>query len=254
MVSRADTNERHSLRTHLLRFSNSIVWRLPGSEARKLFRFSCTELGGMLDLCAAANLTENRDRQAAYLRHFLDEKRHAQMFLARYRTLFKNPTQAIPKIPNVDHEHLFERLGETRFLAFVHRAEKRGRLQFETYRDWFARRQDHKGRALFDGILQDEHRHEIYTRELLTALSGDERTARKELRGAAAWAAWRHWRRIGRFTAEVVYVPLMLLFYFIMTPILFATAATRRHSSGWTQPQIRPGFDTTGLGGHSTTK
>ena len=134
----------------LARLVNPIVWRIPGNPARKLFKFSLAEHGSMLDLSAAANLTLSRERQAAYLRHLLDEKRHAQMFSARSTEIRRKQNLETLGFPNADTEKLFERLGEVRFLAFVHRGEKRGRQQFEAYRDWFARQGDTKsqiGRA-----------------------------------------------------------------------------------------------------------
>jgi len=161
---------------------NPIVWRIPGHGARKLYSFSLAEHGSMLDLKAAARLTPSPDRRAAYVRHLLDETRHAQMFSLRSAELRKAEQRESLGFPNADTEDLFENLGETRFLAFVHRGEHRGRQQFETYRDWFAQRGDDKTRALFEAIVKDERQHESYTWALLVELTGSVAAARAELR------------------------------------------------------------------------
>src|SRR5215831_6419583 len=169
----------------LAKVVNPVVWRIPGHGARKLYSFSLAEHGSMLDLKAAARLTASPERSAAYVRHLLDETRHARMFATRSAELRAAEGKASFGFPSADIENLFERLGEVRFLAFVHRGECRGRQQFETYSDWFARRGDVKTRAMFDAIVRDETRHETYTRELLVELAGGEGAARRELAAAA---------------------------------------------------------------------
>lgn len=227
----------------LVRLVNPIVWRFPGNGARKLFKFSLAEHGSMSDLYAAANQTTSRDRRAAYLRHLLDEKRHAQMFAARSTELRRKNNLETLGFPNADTEYLFERLGEVRFLAFVHRGERRGREQFEAYRDWFGRHGDNRSRAFFDGIVRDEQRHERYTRELLDQLTGSERATRRELRRAAAWEAWRRWRRLGRFAAEKTYFPLMVLLYALLAPFTVVIALTRSPQTGWILPPRESDFE-----------
>ena len=220
----------------LARIVNPIVWRIPGHGARKLYSFSLAEHGSMLDLKAAARLTPSPERAAAYTRHLLDETRHAQMFALRSAELRAQEGASSFGFPNADIENLFERLGEIRFLAFVHRGECRGRHQFETYRDWFSRRGDNKTRAMFDAIVRDETRHETYTRELLVELAGGEAQARRELTKAALWEAWRTWRRIGRFGAEKVYFVVMLLLYGLLAPFVLVGALARPARRGWFVP------------------
>lgn len=225
----------------IARATNAIVWRIPGKSARKLFSFSLAEHGSMLDLCAAARLTESKDHRAAYLRHMLDERRHAKMFAVRSAELRQKDGLPGLGFPNADTENLFENLGEVRFLAFVHRGERRGRQQFEAYRDWFARSGDHRNEAFFDGIIRDEQRHERYTLELLTQMTGSDAAARKELRLVAAWEAWRRWRRAGKLAAEVVYLPLMMLIYLGLAPMRLLMQVTRPARTGWIVPQNETG-------------
>lgn len=220
----------------LAKIVNPIVWRLPGHPARKLFSFSLAEHGSMLDLKAAARLTTSPERRAAYVRHLLDETRHAQMFALRSAELRRNQGKESLGFPNADTDSLFEKLGEVRFLAFVHRGELRGRQQFETYRSFFARRGDDRSRALFDAIVRDEVQHETYTWELLQELTGGEAPAKKELRKAALWEAWRIWRRLGRFAAERLYFVLMMLVYAALAPFKAVVALVRPPHKGWVVP------------------
>lgn len=215
---------------------NPVVWRLPGHPARKLFSFSLAEHGSMLDLKAAARLTTSPERRAAYVRHLLDETRHAQMFALRSAELRRNEGKDSLGFPNADTECLFENLGEIRFLAFVHRGELRGRRQFETYREFFTRRGDTKSRAMFDAIVRDEVQHETYTWDLLVELTGGIKPARRELRKATAWEAWRTWRRMGRFLAEKVYFAMMMVIYASLAPFRAIVAVSNPERRGWVLP------------------
>ena len=218
------------------RIVNPVVWRIPGHGARKLYSFSLAEHGSMLDLTAAAKLTAAPDRKALYLRHMLDETRHARMFALRSAELRADAGAVSFGFPKADFENLFERLGELRFLAFVHRGERRGRAQFETYRAWFAGQGDNKTRALFDAIVRDEKRHETYTRELQVELAGSEGAARALLARAALWEAWRNWRRLGRFAAEKLYFAIMLILYGLLAPFTVIAALVRPARTGWAAP------------------
>lgn len=203
----------------LVRATTPIVWRIPGHPARKLASFARAEQGSRIDLLAAARLTESTARKAAYLRHAMDETRHASMFWRRAKELSGQPLPS----PQADTEDLFARLGEARFLAFVHRGEKRGRQQFEVYAKHFEKTGDERTAAMFGAILQDEIRHESYTLDLLVDLVGPAR-ARKELRWAAMWEAWRTWRRMGRAMANVVFVLAMMVVYLVASPIAWAAS------------------------------
>lgn len=226
----------------LAKLVNPIVWRIPGHGARKLHSFSLAEHGSMLDLKAASSLTTSPERSALYLMHMLDETRHARMFAVRSADLRAETGAPSLGYPRADFENLFERLGEVRFLAFVHRGERRGRAQFETYREWFAQGGDTKTRAMFDAIVRDEARHESYTRELLVELAGGEAAARRELARAALWEAWRNWRRLGRFAAEKLYFAVSMALYALLAPFALLSAMARPPARGWTVPmaEIEP--------------
>ncbi|HEY0193260.1 MAG TPA: ferritin-like domain-containing protein, partial [Kofleriaceae bacterium] len=202
---------------------------------RKLYGFAQAEQASRIDLLQAAHRTASQARAARYLRHALDETRHAAMFWRRSSEL-RLAAQRAPFAPPVaDTEDLFERLGEVRFLAFVHRGEQRGRRQFELYARHFGARGDARTRQLFDAILTDEHRHEDYTRALLVELVG-EAGARRELRKAALWAAWRAWRRAGRALSGAVYALAMTAVYLVAGPIAYVATRLSGQRTGWREP------------------
>ena len=203
------------MRRAVLHLVTPIVWRIPGHGARKLYGFARAEQGSRIDLLQAAHRTASGRRRALYLRHALDESRHAGMFWRRSTELCAAAGRPPYPPPVADTERLFERLGELGFLAFVHRGERRGRQQFERYAGHFDRRGDARTRALFDAILCDERRHESYTRALLVELAGGEGAARGALRRAALWEAWRTWRRAGRALASAVYGLAMIAIYVV---------------------------------------
>ena len=210
-------------RRALVRLVTPVVWRVPGHGARKLQAFARAEQGSRIDLLHAAQRTPSLQRRALYLRHALDETRHAAMFWRRGNELAGAPQPP----PAADTEQLFERLGERRFLAFVHRGERRGRQQFELYARHFAARGDARTEALFGAILVDEQRHEAYTRELLVELCGGEQGARAELRAIALWEAWRTWRRAGRAIAAALFALAMTAVYLVAGPIAAVAARLR---------------------------
>ena len=225
-----------TLRHALARLVTPLVWRVPGHGARKLYGFARAEQASRIDLLQAAQRTTSLARRAAYLRHALDEARHTTMFRRRSTELRLAESRAPFTPPGADTEDLFERLGERRFLAFVHRGEKRGRAQFELYARHFGRRGDPRTQSLFEAILVDEHRHERYTRALLVELSGGERAARAELRWAARWEAWRTWRRAGRALAGAIYAIAMTLIYLVAGPVAAVGLGAVKRPARWRLP------------------
>lgn len=234
LVDRVFGGVADAARAALVRLVSPLVWRLPGHAPRKLEAFGRAEEGSRIDLLAAAHATPSAERRARYLRHALDEIRHAAMFARRANELRSERGLPAAGPPRADSEALFERLGELGFLAFVHRGERRGRRQFEIYARHFARRGDARTRALFEAILGDEREHERYTRALLVELCGGERAARAQLAKAARWEAWRTWRRAGRALAHAVYAAGMTVVYCAFAP---PVALGRRLSAARRSPQ-----------------
>ncbi len=217
-----------------------LAWRVPGHPARMLHGFARAEQGSMVDLQAAANLTPSPARRALYLRHALDERKHAGMFARRAAELGKASQGAAPEADPVwaapvvaDTEDLYERLGEVAFLAFVHLGEARGRAQFAAHIRTCRGLGDARTVALLETIDTDEARHESYTVALLTELAGSERAARGALRRARAWEAWRIFRRAGRAVAGRVYALLMLVLFVSVAPLALLVRVVRPIRAGW---------------------
>ena len=86
--------------------------------------------------------------------------RHAKMFTLRALEL--DPSRATdPTLFQSDFEHLFSRLGEARFMAFVYLGERRGRAQMQLFREELhaladSDRADPKTGALLDAVMKDE--------------------------------------------------------------------------------------------------
>jgi rubrerythrin len=216
----------------LARATSPFVFALPRSSARKLAEFAEAEHGSMIELRQAAAREKTPRVRALFLRHALDESRHARMFArasAELRARAGKPPLPAPRGGDVG---LHERLGPVGFLAFVHRAERKGRAQFEAYRDFFLRRGEARLAAMFEAILTDERRHEAYSRELLVERAGGEAAARRALRRAAAFDAWNAWRRAGRALGQRVYVVLMLVLFAAILPLALLVRAFARAPRG----------------------
>lgn len=220
----------------LVRLLNPIVWLWPGRSARKLYSFAHAEAGSLLDLRRAARNTESPERAALYLRHANDEARHTDLFAQRANELLVEAGAAALSQPVADYEALFDRLGEKRFLAFVHMGEARAVRQFECYRRYFEHQQRDRDARLFAGILSDERRHASYTYELLVSLCEDEAMARRELSRAARWQAWRKWRRMGRALSGRLFTLSMLCVYVLALPLAVLIKVGKRAPRGWRRP------------------
>jgi rubrerythrin len=225
-----------TLRSRIARATSPFVWRSAGRSARKLHGFALAEAASFLDMRMAAARTDSPERRVLYVRHALDEARHARIFSSASAELRRKGGREPFGPPHADASDLHETLGELGMIAFVHRAERRGRMQFEAYRDWFARVGDEKSRAMFDAVLVDERRHEAYSRDVLLALAGSERAARAAMRRAALWEAWRTWRSAGRAIAGALYTTIMIVLYVSLAPIAFLARIARPRTTGWRLP------------------
>lgn len=199
-------------------------WRNPRSTARMLLAFARAERSSFYDMMEAANSTADVTRKAQYLAHAVDEARHAKMFTLRALEL--DPSRATdPALFQSDFEHLFTRLGEARFMAFVHVGERRGRKQMQLFRDELqslegSKRADPKTKALLDAVMKDEVRHESYSLELTKSLGGS-------LSRAHAWELKRSWLRAGSAATGLVFTALMSVIYLLLFPLALIEKARR---------------------------
>lgn len=181
-----------------------------------LLDFAKAERSSFYDMMEAANATSDLARKAQYVSHAVDEARHAKMFTLRALEL--DPSRAgDPALYTSDFEHLFTRLGEAKFISFVHLGERRGRSQMQLFRDELTAlegtaKADTKTRALLDAVMRDEVNHEAYSLALSKELGGS-------LVGARAWELKRGWLRAGALVTGLVYTALMSVLYVLLFPL-----------------------------------
>ncbi|MBL8915810.1 MAG: ferritin-like domain-containing protein [Archangium sp.] len=203
-------------RLFLARLMKPFRWRNPRSTARMLLDFAKAERSSFYDMMEAANATGDLKRKAQYVSHAVDEARHAKMFTLRALEL--DPSRAAdPSLFHADFEHLFTRLGEAKFISFVHLGEKRGRTQMAMFRDELqalegTKRADTRTKALLDAVMRDEMSHESYSLVLSKELGGS-------LVGARAWELKRGWLRAGALITGLIYTLLMSVLYLLLFPL-----------------------------------
>jgi rubrerythrin len=225
----------------LLRPLHRWVWSSPRRRADKLLRFAETEADGGRDIARAAERTGDALLRRLYLRHAMDEQRHASLFRTRGRDLLaalqgegaEGGFQANWLAPGerglddlaVDQE------SEDALLAFLHLSEKAAARRFAVYHEVLA--VDPATRAVFGDILKDEAFHMNYTLSQLRRVS-----PRKH--GVRLWWArlsrlWKGYLRIASALANVMGGVVLAVQYFVILPVfaLMAKRAARRESPGW---------------------
>ncbi|HEX2871430.1 MAG TPA: hypothetical protein VHP33_09245 [Polyangiaceae bacterium] len=202
--------------------------------ARLLHGFACTEEQSQLELRLAARACPDDRRRARYLRHALDETRHARAFAEHAQELARAAGAVGFAHPSAGCERLYERLGELRFLAFVHAGEQRGRAEFETYARLLRKRGADATALLFEDLIADERQHEAYTAQLLAELAGVD-GARRALRWVRRWQAWREFRRRGRKLAGALYGVSMLLVYVALAPFALTLRLLSKTERGFSR-------------------
>lgn len=215
-------------RLWLARLSRPLRWRSAPRTARMLLAFAEVERSSFHDMMEAANRTDDPRRRALYLRHATDERRHAEAFAARALEL--DPSLAAdPSLYRVTFEHLYDRLGEAQFVAFVHHGERRGHAQMAMYQAELTAlqgtsRADPQTLELFASIVADEAHHERYTRALLAGvLPGS--VAR-----AVLWELGRDWRRAGSALTDRLFFLGTAALYLLLAPLAAAERARARRA------------------------
>jgi rubrerythrin len=221
-----------SLRTVIVRMTAPIAFFTRGRTAKQLFVFALAEQESMLELRAAAARCTSPERSALYLRHALDEERHATIFATHSAEIRRSLGKPAWGHPRTSCENLYARLGEVGFLAFVHRGEMRGRSQFEVYETYFQKRGDDKLRAMFAALIGDEKGHEAYTKDLLVKQAGRS-GASKALAKVVLWEAFRTWRRAGQGMAKWVYTAAMTVLFACLAPFALFVRLMKPARGGW---------------------
>ena len=215
------------------------VWRDPVRRGHRLLRFAEVEADGGRDLARAAELTADARLRGLYLRHALDEQRHADLFRRRGTELLRlhsggagwQPDWLAPGERGLDDVKV-ERENDAPLLAFLHLSERAAALGFGTYRDVLDC--DEETQAVFARILRDETFHMNYTRHELA------RVAPKK-QGWILWKArlgrlWKGYLRFAVALGSLMGAVILSLQYFILLPPFawVAKRAERREPQGWT--------------------
>lgn len=224
----------------LLRPLHRWVWADPHRRAQKLLLFAETEADGGRDLARASELTHDGLLRRLYLRHALDEQRHAEMFRVRGKELLRSlegsgdRAQANWLTPGERGLDDLKVEGETddTLLAFLHLSERAAAERFAVYSDVL--RADPPTRAVFEAILKDEAFHMNYTYAQLRRVS-------PKKHGARLWLArlsrlWKGYLRISAAVAGLFGAILLTVQYFVLLPIfaLLAKRAAKKESAGFT--------------------
>ena len=218
------------------------VWRDAERRGHKLLRFSLTEADGGRDLSRAAELTKDALLRRLYLRHAIDEQRHAGLFRLRGNAILAALPAAstapafqanafAPGERGLDDLEV-DRERDDSLLAFLHLSEKAAAQRFAAYHDVLAF--DPSTRDVFADILRDEAFHMNYTYAQLKRVS-------PRRHGLRLWLArlsrlWKGYLRIATAIANVLGGIVLTVQYFVVLPIfaLAAKRAARRIPRGFT--------------------
>ena len=220
------------------------VWRDVDRRARKLIHFAETEAEGGRHLAHAAELTSDPLLRRLFLRHALDEERHAALFRGRGQKLRQERATGGngDKTAGVDADWLapgergLDRLrvgemSEPALLAFLHLSEKAAAERFALYGEMLE--DDPETRAVFGDVLRDEVFHMTYTRTQLTRVAPARN--RRALWRARAGRLWRAYLRLAGALAGLLGGIVLTVQYFLLLPLfaLAAQRAARRERQGW---------------------
>lgn len=236
------------------------TWRDPGRKHRTLLSFAGTEEDGGKDLQRAARRIADAELRGHLERHAADERRHAALF--RERAAAFAAEHGIPVGAGVEADRpydlsgarpgleldahgffnagLVDELGELRYVAMLHVAERRAAELFASYRDLNDR--DPATQRLFADVLQDEKYHVAYTGRFLeqwrrAGRAAEVDAALGEARGHRLWDAWK---RLGVRSASGFAQALLLVLYWTLLAPFALLARLREPPSGWQEPRPLP--------------
>jgi rubrerythrin len=231
------------------------VWRDVDRRARKLIHFAETEAEGGRHLAHAAELTSDPLLRRLFLRHALDEERHAALFRGRGQKLRraraaggKTGNKTGQKTAGFDADWLAPgerglaseggldrlRVGEmsdSALLAFLHLSEKAAAERFALYGEMLE--DDPETRAVFSDVLRDEVFHMTYTRTQLIRVTPARN--RRALWWARSRRLWRAYLRFAGALAGLLGGVVLTVQYFLLLPwfAIPAQRAARREQRGW---------------------
>jgi len=215
------------------------VFRDAHRRGRKLLSFAETEADGGRDLARAAELTHDALLRRLYLRHALDEQRHAALFRRRAEVLLASFSGSrssfevswlAPGERGLDDLRI-EKENDEDLLAFLHLSERAAASRFVIYESVLD--SDPETQSIFAEILRDEVFHMNYTEVQLRRISPKNRG--KRLFFARATRLWRGYLRVAMLLAGLVAGIVLVVQYFVVLPFfaLVAKRAARREPVGF---------------------
>ena len=217
-----------------------LVWRNPRRRAQNLLRFAEVEADGGRDLVRAAEVTKDPLLRRLFLKHALDEQRHADLFRGRGLQLIRalpgrdaagiKADWLAPGERGLDDLRV-EAEGDAALLAFLHLSEKQAARDFANYVAVLGA--DPPTRAVFEKVLHDETFHMTYTRSQLSRLAPE--AAKRRIWTARLRRFWKAYLRLASALAGLIGFVILTLQYFIILPAfaLLAKRAARREPEGW---------------------
>jgi rubrerythrin len=223
------------------------VFRDAWRRGNKLLCFAETEADGGRDLARAAELTGDALLRRLYLRHAEDERRHADLFRRRGKSLLGtledqgrsmlDASWLAPGERGLDDLRVDRETDES-LLAFLHLSERAAASRFAVYERVLER--DPDTRRVFSEILHDEAFHMNYTHAQLRRVCPRKYGAR--LFWARATRLWKGYLRLATALAGVMGACLLVVQYFVVLPLfaLLAKRAARREAIGFFSREPKP--------------
>jgi hypothetical protein len=217
-----------------------LAWRNPRRRAQNLLRFAEVEADGGRDIVRAAELTPDPVLRRLFLKHALDEQRHADLFRARglalIRTLPREAAAGVradwltPGERGLDDLRV-ESEGDEALLAFLHLSEKQASRDFANYVAVLGG--DPPTQAVFEKVLHDETFHMTYTRRELDRVAPEQAAGRLWM--ARLRRFWKAYLRVAAGLAGLFGAIILTLQYYLLLPAfaLLARRAARKEPEGW---------------------
>jgi hypothetical protein len=220
------------------------VWASPLRRAHKLLGFAATEADSGRDMARAAECTGDALLRRLYLRHSLDEQRHARLFSERAHQILSSLAfdEAAGAGPSFQADWLtpgergldvldVEGESDASLLAFLFLSERAGARRFVVYQRVLA--SDPATRDVFRVVLRDEAFHTNYSYAQLGRVAPGKR--RRRVFWAHLARAWKAYLRLASALSNVLGGVLLIAQYFVILPV-FALLAKRKEGKkpdGW---------------------
>jgi hypothetical protein len=219
------------------------VWADAHRRASKLLRFAVTEAESGRDMTRAAECTKDPVLRRIYLKHAMDEQKHANLFTGRGRAILAalpsgqtggsfQANWLSPGERGLDELKVDEETDGS-LLAFLHLSEMAGAKRFVVYMDVLG--VDPETRDVFSIVLPDEAFHMSYSLAQLKRVSPD--SYRRRLVWARLGIIWKAYLRFASGVANLFGGILLTVQYFLILPLfaLLAKRSARKDPPGWSE-------------------